>query len=131
MKNPFAPGDTKTYRHIVAPEDAPAFHGDTVHPVYATYALARDAEWTGRLFVLEMKEEDEEGIGTAIRILHQSPAMVGDTVEFTSILSAVERNEIITPFVARVGDRVIATGESRQKILKKIKLANVFAGVRP
>lgn len=129
MKNPFAPGDTKVYRHVVTDGDTARFESGEVHAVYSTFALARDAEWAGRLFVLEMKDEDEEGIGTAIRVLHQSPARIGDTVEFTSVLAAVERNEIITPFVAKVGERVIATGESRQKILKKEKLRTVFAAL--
>ena len=129
MKNPFATGDSKVFRHLVTEDDTARFESGEVHAVYSTFALTRDAEWAGRLFVLEMKEEDEEGIGTAIRVLHQSPARIGETVEFTSVLAAVERNEIVTPFVARVGERVIATGESRQKILKKEKLRNVFAAL--
>lgn len=129
MKNPFSPGDSKVHRHVVTADDTARFESGEVHAVYSTFALARDAEWAGRQFVLEMKEDDEEGIGTAIRVTHKSPARIGDAVEFTSVLAAVERNEIITPFVAKVGERVVATGESRQKILKKEKLRNVFAAL--
>ncbi len=129
MKNPFRPGDAKVFTHVVAEADAPAFTGKALHPVYSTYALARDAEWAGRLFVLEMKEDDEEGIGTAISIVHQSPALVGETVAFRSVLLAVERNEVVTAFEARVGGRLIATGETRQKILKKEKLDALFANL--
>jgi predicted thioesterase len=66
-------------------------HADTanldsgqVHPVYATFALGRDAEWCCRLFVLEMKEEDEEGIGTFLSIEHRSPALENSQVVFTA-----------------------------------------------
>ena len=45
-----------------------------VHPFYSTFALGRDVEWACRQFVLEMKEEDEEGIGTFLNITHKSPA---------------------------------------------------------
>jgi predicted thioesterase len=131
MKNPFQPGDTKQYAHTVSEADAPAFQGGQVHPVYATFALARDAEWTGRLFVLEMKEEGEEGIGTAVSIIHHAPALPGETVIFTATLQAVEGNEIITPFEARVGARLIASGETRQKILKKAKLDRLFESLKP
>jgi predicted thioesterase len=131
MKNPFSVGDTKTYRHTVTAGDAPAFHGEMVHEVYATFALARDAEWAGRLFVLEMKEADEEGIGTAVTIQHHAPALVGETVVFTSTLQEVKGNEIITPYEARVGSRLIASGETRQKILKKEKLERLFDTLKP
>ena len=130
MKNPFAAGDTKTFTHTVTQADAPGFNDKIVHPVYSTFALARDAEWTGRMFVLEMKEADEEGIGTMVTIRHQSPAMIGETVAITSMLSAVTGNEIITPFEAKVGDRVIAIGETRQKILKKERLQQLFAALQ-
>ena len=130
MKNPFDTGDTKTFLHIVTRDDIAHFPSGEVHAVYSTFALARDAEWAGRLFVLEMKEEDEEGIGTAVNITHQSPAMVGEQVEIIATLSAVNGNEIVTPFVAKTGDRMIATGETRQKILKKERLQRLFASLR-
>lgn len=126
MKNSFQPGDTKTYTHVVTVEDVPAFHEQLVHPVYSTFALARDAEWTGRLFVLEMKDADEEGIGTAVTITHHAPALPGEAVCFISSIQAINGNEIITPFQAFVGNRLIASGETRQKILKKEKLQRLF-----
>jgi hypothetical protein len=60
MKNPFSIGQTLTIRHLVQPADTAAFETGQVHPVYATFALARDLEWAGRQFVLEMLDEDEE-----------------------------------------------------------------------
>lgn len=126
MKNPFLSGDIKIFTHIVAPSDTASFDSGPVHPVYATFALARDAEWSGRLFVLEMKEEDEEGIGTGLNIVHHAPALVGQEVAFTATLAAVDRNEVVTDFIATVGKRVIATGRQWQKILKKEKLEKVF-----
>ena len=66
MINPFQPGDVKSFVHVVTEADTARFDSGEVHNVYSTFALARDAEWSGRLFVLEMKEEGEEGIGTAI-----------------------------------------------------------------
>ena len=51
------------------------FSGKVVHPVCATFALARDIEWTTRQFVLQMRDDDEEGIGTMLTIDHRSPAL--------------------------------------------------------
>ena len=73
MKTPFAIGDQKKYWHTVSDQDLARFASGTVHEVYSTFAIARDAEWSGRLFVLEMKEESEEGIGTGINIIHHAP----------------------------------------------------------
>jgi fluoroacetyl-CoA thioesterase len=129
MINPFQTGDI--FLHTVTQEDAARFPTGEVHNVYSTFALARDAEWAGRLFVLEMKETDEEGIGTAVTVSHHSPALIGETVTITSTLGEVKGNEIITPYEAKVGDRLVASGETKQKILKKEKLDRLFQSLRP
>ena len=56
VKSIFKTGDRKFFERMVRAEDTASFENETVHPVYATFALARDAEWSSRLFVLEMKE---------------------------------------------------------------------------
>lgn len=126
MKNPFVKGDTKEYRHIVTREDIAEFKAGVVHPLYATFALTRDAEWAGRLFVLEMLDDDEEGIGTFVELNHRSPAMVGDEVVFTATLDDVSGNTIICSFVAQVSDREIASGRTGQKILKKSRIEELL-----
>ena len=70
MKNIFKIGDQKQFKKIVLQNETASFESGEVHPVYSTFALARDAEWCCRLFVLEMKEENEEGIGTMISVNH-------------------------------------------------------------
>lgn len=118
------------YNRVVTHEDTAKFEAGEVHPVYATFALGRDAEWVCRLFVLEMKEEDEEGIGTYLHITHHSPAFIGDQVFFEAKIKAVNGHEVIAIFEARVGDRLIASGETGQKILKKSKIEEVFKRLR-
>lgn len=98
-----------------------------MHPVYSTYAIVRDAEWCGRLFVLDMKEPDEEGIGTMASVEHVAPAHIGDTVVFTATVESIRGNEIITAFEARVGDKLIARGKTGQKILKKEKVTRIMS----
>lgn len=127
MIQPFSTGDTKEYRHIVTAADTARFESGEVHAVYSTFALARDAEWSGRLFVLEMKEAGEEGIGTGISVTHHAPALVGQEVIFTATLTEVNRNEVVTAYEARVGERLIASGTQSQKILKKEKLEQLFS----
>jgi predicted thioesterase len=126
MKQPFKPGDKKIYTRVVREEDAATFESGNVHPVYSTFALSRDAEWACRLFVLEMTEGNEEGIGTLITVEHHSPALIGQKVDFTAILASVKGNEIICGYKARVGKRLIASGRQKQKIIKKKKIATIL-----
>jgi len=127
MINPFKIGDKKHFTRVVSEKDLAEFEAGLVHAFYATFALTRDAEWASRLFVLEMKEEDEEGIGTYIHIDHLSPAFLGDSVDLTAILVKVEGNATHCTIEARVGDRLIAKGKSGQKILKKTKLEAIIS----
>lgn len=129
MLFPFQLGSVKTYTKLVEQADTASFESGEVHPVYATFALGRDAEWACRLFVLEMKEDDEEGIGTFLKIEHASPALLGSTVVFEATLQSAIGNSVICSFTAKVGDRVIAFGETGQKILKKVKLNAIFGSL--
>lgn len=126
MKIVHAIGDVKTYTIRVKQADIASFESGVVHPVYATFALGRDAEWACRLFVLEMKESHEEGIGTYLNIKHQSPALVGQMVLIQATLESIEKNNIHCSFVAKVGARVIAMGTQGQKIVAKDKLSQLF-----
>jgi predicted thioesterase len=130
MINPFNIGDVKTYTHVVVDTDAARFESGEVHNVYSTFALARDAEWAGRLFVLEMKETGEEGIGTGITVTHHAPALVGQEVIFTATLTEVNKNEVVVDYTAKVGNRLIGTGKTWQKIIKKEKLNHLFESLK-
>jgi len=126
MKDNVKVGDIRTYKHKVVQADVAAFHGEVVHAVCSTFALARDCEWTTRQFVLDLREEDEEGIGTLVSIEHKSPAFVGEDVTFTARVEQWNGNELICTFEARVDDRLIAVGKTGQKILKREKIRKIF-----
>jgi len=126
MLHCFKPGDQKHFTRVVRDEDCAAFDSGAVHPVYSTFALARDAEWCCRLFVLEMKEADEEGIGTMLTVQHHAPAKAGSIVDFTATIVQLHTNTIVCRYEAKVDNLVIATGEQGQKVLKKEKLQKLF-----
>ena len=115
-------GDFKTFSKVVIESETAAFKDKEVHPFYGKFALAKDAEWSSRQFVIEMIEHDEEGIGTFVNINHISPALVGEKVDFTAKLIEIRNHKIKCKLIAKVYDRVIAEGETDQKILKKIKV---------
>ncbi|HYC87534.1 MAG TPA: hypothetical protein VEB86_20010 [Chryseosolibacter sp.] len=126
MKQLFRIGDKKQYARRVTPQDFAAFDGETVHAVCATFSLARDIEWTTRQFVLEMRDDDEEGIGTFIRIEHLGPAFEGEEIVYSGYIDALKGNELICSVDARVGERLIARAQTGQKILKREKINKIF-----
>ncbi len=127
MKYIFKQGDQKVFKKVVMESDQAIFHGELLHAVCSTFSLARDFEWSSRLFFIDMKEADEEGVGTFLSIEHKSPAFVNEEITFTATVETLQKNELICQIEAKVGDRIIAIGKTGQKILKKEKLKQVFS----
>ncbi len=130
LKATFKIGDRKIFERTVRAEDTAAFDSGQVHPVYATFALTRDAEWSSRLFVLEMKDSNEEGIGTFVNVEHMAPAFIGDKVVFEAVIDELKGNVVNCCFTARVGDRLVAKGRTGQKILLKDKINSLFDSLK-
>jgi fluoroacetyl-CoA thioesterase len=126
MKDIFRNGDKKVYRKTIAPEDQAIFHDQLLHPVCSTFALARDFEWSSRLFFLDMKEPDEEGVGTSLVIEHRGPAFVGEELVITATVEDAHGREFICSIEARVAERLVAIGKTGQKMLKKNRLKEIF-----
>ena len=121
MKKNFKKGDKKFHNFEVTDKDLAHFEKQAVHDVCATFTLAREIEWASRLFVLDMLEEGEEGIGTSLNIQHLSPAFLGEEVEIETGFLGIENREIICEFEVRVDKRLVATGTTGQKIILKKK----------
>jgi len=126
MKDIFNIGDQKEQRYIVKEGDEASFNGELVHPVCATFTLAREIEWATRQFVLEMREEDEEGIGTFISIDHHAPAFVGELLVIRSTVESLTGHELICTYTVEAENRIIATGKTGQKILKRSRIEKLL-----
>lgn len=130
MKSNCSVGEIRILKKVVSNEDLATFETGNVHPFYSTFSLGRDVEWACRQFVLEMKEDDEEGIGTFLNISHKSPALLGDNLEIRAMLSELEGNTVNCSFVVMVSDRLVAEGTQGQKILKKEKVLRLIDQIR-
>ena len=133
MTNPFQPGDVKTTTYFVRSEDFADFGpatGGLVHQVLSTFALGRELEWVARLFVLDMKAADEEGIGTELAIEHHAPAFPGETLTLTATFVALDGARLRCAVEARVGPRLVATGHTGQRIVARARLAARFAALQ-
>lgn len=130
MVNPFEPGAQITIERTVLTEDLARFEGVLIHPVYSTYAMARDAEWAGRQFVLQMKEAGEEGIGTYVHLQHLAPAREGAPIRIVATLEEVNGHAVHVSFVIWSGNQKLAEGKTGQKILPKEKIQKLM-GTNP
>ena len=119
-------GETVSYSHVVSKEDMAAFHGKMVHPVYSTFAIARDAEYTTRQFVLAIIEADEEGVGISLSVSHKHPAFLDEKVVFNGEVTSYVNGILLCRWEARVGQRLIANGETGQKLMKKTEIGKLF-----
>lgn len=126
MKEIFNAGDVKEHRFRVKPADFAEFGGSLVHAVCSTFALAREVEWTTRLFVLDLKDNDEEGVGVFLEIHHKSPAFADEEIIFLARFEQLVGTELTCSFEARVADRLIAYGKTGQKILTREKIKSIF-----
>ncbi|MCE7993136.1 MAG: hypothetical protein HEP71_14210 [Roseivirga sp.] len=126
MKNQFTHGDVKIHTYVVTDDDFASFQSGVVHPVCSTFTLGREMEWSSRLFVLEMIEKDEEGIGTMLEIAHVGPAFEGEELVATATFESLSGNELICQIAVSAAGRPVATGRTGQKILKKDKINQIF-----
>jgi len=127
MHNKFTKGQKKTHTFTVKEDDVAAFQGEIVHEVCSTFVLAREIEWSTRLFVIDTKTDDEEGVGTRLNIEHIGPAFVGEKIEIEAEVVSFDNAELICNYAARVGNRLVAKGNTGQKLLKKEKLKEIFS----
>jgi predicted thioesterase len=126
MSKNLTPGDKKIYKKEVLPGDLAAFHNKIIYEVYSTFALARDIEWSSRLFVLDILEEDEEAVGTQLKIKHLKPAFLGQKILIEAVVKKFEDKILDCEITVKCGKRKIATGFTKQKILSKKRLAEIF-----
>ena len=122
MKTPFETGATKTFQRLVTPADFAILNGHLIHEVLGTFALGRDMEWTSRLFVEDMLEPSEAGLGTRLEIEHHTPAFENETIEFTATYLGFAGRELLCRLEAKVGPRLIATGRTGQRIVPASRL---------
>ncbi len=130
MKNPFKRGDIKLHEFEVGKSDVAKFESGLVHEVCSTFKLGKEMEWSSRLFVLDMIDPDEEGVGTRLEIEHHAPAFIGDRVQVKAVFRSFEVNELLCDVYVKVGERKVASGLTGQKVLKKEKISQIFSSLK-
>jgi len=102
-----------------------------LHPVYATYWMAKHMELVSRKIILPYLEEHEEGIGYRVEVDHLASALPGMRVDVTGVFERQVGNRVhvACSAVSELGD-VIGRGATVQVILSRTRLDDNLAALR-
>ena len=91
-----------------------------VHPVYATYSMAKHFEEAGRKLLLRHLDPDEEGLGRSVAVEHLAPSWVGDRVQVVARCTEVRGTRVTCECTATDGDgREVGRGSTVQVVLPR------------
>ena len=107
-----------------------------VHPVYATYSMAKHFEEAGRKLLLRHLEAGEAGIGSSVSVEHLAPAWVGDAIRVTATCVALRGNRLTCACTAVDADGgELGRGVTEQVILPEqdvqARITRPQRGARP
>lgn len=91
-----------------------------VHPVYATYTMAKHFEEAGRKVLLPHLEDGEEGLGSSVSVEHLAPSWVGDRLRIEARCVEVRGNRLTCQVTATDDDgREVGRGTTGQVVLPR------------
>ena len=129
---PIPPGFEGRVEIVVSDEMTVHFEElGSLHPVYATYWLAKHMEEAGRKVIIPFLERGDEGIGSAVSVRHLAPALPGMRVEIVAVHAATDGNRVLARCRAwsEIGD-LVGEGETEQVILPRVRLEQRLAALR-
>jgi fluoroacetyl-CoA thioesterase len=118
---PIPVGESAVLDVVVTPELTVRFDElGPVHPVYATYSMAKHFEEAGRKLLLRHLEPGEAGIGSALSVEHLAPSWVGDAVRVTARCAEMRGNRLTCECTAVDAEgRVLGRGTTVQAVLSE------------
>jgi fluoroacetyl-CoA thioesterase len=121
---PIPVGESAVLDVVVTPELTVHFEElGSVHPVYATYNMAKHFEEAGRKLLLRHLDPDEDGLGRSVAVEHLAPSWVGDRLRVAARCVEVRGSRITCECSATDGDgREVGRGSTVQVVLPRAVL---------
>lgn len=121
MKDTLQAGLASTRRILIDKPRTIDFLGEELR-VYATPELVRDFEIVCREFLLEYCDGGEDSVGTGINISHSGATLLGNPVDISIVVTAVEGRKVTFSLIARDGAEEISRGEHGRFVVQVDKL---------
>ncbi len=118
---PVPVGATATLDVVVTPDLTVDFAElGKVHPVYATYNMAKHFEEAARKLLLRHLDDGEDGLGRSVAVEHLAPSWVGDRLTVEARCTEVRGNRVLCDCRA-IDDagRELGTGSTVQVVLPR------------
>ena len=117
-------GSSAVLEIVVTPELTVHFEElGSVHPVYATYNLAKHFEEAGRKLLLRHLDPEEDGLGRSVAVEHLAPSWVGDRLRIEARCVEVRGNRVTCECTATDdGGREVGRGSTVQVALPTTEL---------
>ena len=121
---PIPVGESAVLDVVVTPELTVHFEElGSVHPVYATYNMAKHFEEAGRKLLLRHLGDDEDGLGRSVAVEHLAPSWVGDRLRIEARCIGVDGTRVTCECTATDADgRQVGRGSTVQVALPRVAL---------
>jgi fluoroacetyl-CoA thioesterase len=121
---PIPVGSAAALEVVVTPELTVHFEElGSVHPVYATYSMAKHFEEAGRKLLLQHLDPGEDGLGRSVAVEHLLPSWVGDRLRIEARCVAVDGSRVTCECTATDADgRLVGRGSTVQVALPTAEL---------
>ena len=126
MKNSLSPGIGDTRRIVVDEERNIDFMGKALR-VYATPWLVSDVEYTCRDLIFRHLDEGEDSVGVHVEAEHLAPTPLGEWVDISVTVSAIDGRRVTLEFEARDADDEVGRGSHTRFVVDKAITARRLA----
>jgi fluoroacetyl-CoA thioesterase len=116
---PIPVGETAVLEVVVTAEMTVRFDElGPLHPVYATYTMAKHFEEAGRKLLVPHLQPHEGGIGASVSVEHLAPSWVGDAIRVTARCVEVSGNRLTCDCTATdAAGRELGRGQTVQVVM--------------
>jgi fluoroacetyl-CoA thioesterase len=101
-----------------------------IHPVYATFWMARHMEEAGRTMLLPFLDDSEDAVGEAVQVSHCTPALPGTRLTVTAAHARTAGARVVARCTAQAGGEVVGVGETVQVVMPRAAFLERLARLR-
>ncbi|MGH2787633.1 MAG: thioesterase family protein [Actinomycetota bacterium] len=103
----------------------------SIHPLYATYWMAKHVEEASRKVLAPYFDPDEDGVGRSVSVTHHAPAAPGTEIHVHATHERTEGNRVfVSCAVTSASGELLGEGSTEQVVLPKTKVQKMIESSR-